>query len=54
MARVNRGRCNQCGKNTVERVGEAIDGRPVYQCQDDRCRNSYTKGLKGEDWDNDR
>lgn len=49
--KVERGPCMKCGKKTVERTGEAADGRPAYQCQDGQCANYYTKGFAGEDWD---
>lgn len=49
--KVERGQCSACGKKTVERTGEAADGRPTYQCRNGRCNHFYTYGHQGEEWD---
>lgn len=49
--RRERGCCHRCGHKSVERAGEALDGRPQYRCLNGSCQESYTKGHQGESWD---
>jgi hypothetical protein len=49
--KIERGKCHGCGRRTATRDGEASDGRPQYRCLDDSCGQTWTNGLRGEEWD---
>ena len=48
---VERGVCAACLQRTVERDGEASNGRPLYVCRNITCNHEYTWGDQGERWD---